>query len=74
LIKTKYTITICDSCAIFPSSLKDLAIKYNVSTLKGDFPHKFVNDKTIFYVGDTPDISYYNDIKEEDYKLLISDT
>ena len=65
--KTKYTITICDSCAIFPSSLKDLALKYKVDTQKGDFPHRFVNEDTLFYKGNTPDISYY-DLNLEDYK------
>lgn len=62
--KTKYTI-ICDSCAIFLSSLKDLAKKYRVETQKGGFPYRFVNEDTIFYKGNTLDISYY-DLNLED--------
>lgn len=53
--KTKHSITMCDSCAILPDSLKRLAIKYDLPTLKGDFPHKFVNENTVFYIGNTPD-------------------
>ncbi len=70
--KTKYTITICDSCALFPDSLKRLAEKYNVSTLKGDFPHEFANSKTVFYIGNTPDLSYYENTNIEDYSSLYS--
>ena len=76
--KTKYTITICDSCAIFPSSLKDLALKdlalkYKVDTQKGDFPHRFVNEDTLFYKGNTPDISYYDFSDSKEYnKIFIS--
>lgn len=70
--KTKYKINICDSCAIFPDSLKSLAEKYKVDTLKGDFPHRFANENSIFYVGNTPDYAYYNSMNKEDYDRSLS--
>ena len=70
--KTKHTITICDSCAIFPDSLSNLAKKYKISTLKGDFPHGFVNNKTIFYIGNTPDYSYFENTDIKDYNEVYS--
>lgn len=69
----KYKITICDSYAIFTDSLKKLAIRYGVPTLKGSFPHRFVNDKTLFYIGNTPDILYYDDVSIVDYNRGYSD-
>lgn len=70
--KTKYTMIICDSCAIFPSSLKNLGKSYNVPTLKGDFPHRFANENTVFYTGTTPDITYYDGVEREEYNKMFS--
>ena len=72
--ETIHTISICDSYALLPDSLKKLAKNYQVDTLKGDFPHEFANDKTIFYIGNTPDISFYDKIDQEVYNTLYSDT
>lgn len=72
--KTKYTISIHDSYAIFTDSLKKLAIKYKVDVQKGDFPHLFANENTMFYIGDTPDISYYINIEQDEYNSLVTNT
>ena len=72
IAKTKYTITICDSYAILTDSLKNLAEKYEVSTLKGYFPHDFVNDKTLNYIGNTPDPEFYSGLDKNEYDLMYS--
>lgn len=68
--KTLQSITFIDSYSILNESLKSLSSKYNVETQKGCFPHTFVNDKTLFYVGNTPDIKYFS--SKEDYLKLDS--
>lgn len=65
-----HTIVIRDSIAIFADKLKDLCVKYNVDTIKGDFPHKFAQENTLFYIGNMPDISKYKNISEETYHSL----
>jgi len=47
-------------------------VKYQVSTLKGYFPHEFVNDKTLNYIGNTPDHSFYSDLDKNEYDLMDS--
>lgn len=61
-VKSLYSITFIDSYSILNQSLKSLSLKFNVGTQKGCFPHTFVSEKTLFYVGKTPDISYYTDL------------
>jgi hypothetical protein len=69
--KTK--IELLDSYLILPSSLRTLALKYEVNDQKGFFPYNFVNEKNLDYIGITPDISLFGDITEEEYQGLISD-
>ena len=35
-------------------------------------PYKFSTEKNLFYIGFTPDISYYIDISKSDYSKLIT--
>jgi len=75
IIKRKFdnkirTVKIQDSAAILPRSLRDLCNDYKVDTVKSYFPYDFTTKNTLFYVGQTPDIHYYNDIKIEDYMNL----
>src|SRR6267378_427235 len=78
IIKRKFdnkirTVKIQDSAAILPRSLRDLCNDYKVDTVKSYFPYDFTTKNTLFYVGQTPDIHYYNDIKIEDYMNLYKD-
>jgi len=66
-------IDIYDSYLILPSSLRTLASKYKVEVQKGIFPHNFVNENNLDYIGITPDITLFNDISAEEYEGLISD-
>ena len=54
-------ITIYDSYVILPEDLKTLCKKYEVSYTKGIFPSNFANENTLFYIGNTPNISYFGD-------------
>lgn len=71
--KSVNTVEIRDSLAILPNSLKELCNKYQVEKgkQKGDFPHDFANENTLFYIGNIPDIKYYNyDLKLDTYKTM----
>lgn len=63
-------ITLIDSYNLLSSSLEKLSESFGVSTLKGKFPHGFVNRNTLNYIGVTPTINYWSDIEKEDYKEL----
>lgn len=59
-----------DSIAILPRSLRDLSIDYNLDNTKGFLPYTFITKNTLYYTGKTPDITYYKDITESEYKEL----
>jgi DNA polymerase type B, organellar and viral len=65
---TKFSLFFRDSYLLLPSSLRKLAINFNVEN-KGVFPYAFVNDINIplDYIGLVPDIKYFNNISVEDY-------
>lgn len=65
-----YSLTLKDSILLIQGSLRELGEKYNVDTLKSDFPYKFVNKNNLDYIGDKPDISYYEDISLEKYNTI----
>ena len=65
---TKFNLFFRDSYLLLPSSLRKLAINFNVEN-KGIFPYAFVNDINIplNYKGVVPDIKYFDSISQEDY-------
>jgi hypothetical protein len=71
--KPAYHINFRDSFLILPSSLRKLAKAFNVEN-KGYFPFRFVNDPVVSlqYEGLTPNISFYDGIKDSLYQDLIS--
>ena len=55
--KVKYrniSITFLDSYLILPASLRKLTTTFRCVTQKGEFPHKFVNEDRLNYVGPSP--------------------
>jgi hypothetical protein len=52
-------IKITDSIALLPSSLASLGESFNVDVIKDVFPHEFVNESNLDYVGDFPDLKYF---------------
>jgi hypothetical protein len=67
-----YKIVIFDSYKLLSGSLHDLSRSFGLDTIKGYFPHKFVNVDTLNYKGNTPSIEYWNKINEDEYKELFS--
>lgn len=59
---TKHIFTISDSYSILNNSLHNLSRIFKVDTIKSIFTYTFAKYNTLFYVGNTPDISYYNNI------------
>lgn len=61
-----------DSYCILTNSLAKLAKNLELDLKKTHFPYTFSRHNTLFYVGNTPDISHYNkyDITKEEYDLL----
>jgi len=64
------SVRLQDSVAILPKDLRSLCKDYEVEVEKGLFPYNFCTKDTLFYTGKTPDISYYNNISQEDYNSL----
>jgi len=58
---------------MLPSSLSKLSKAFNVEN-KGFFPFKFVNQPNISldYIGDTPDLKFYDGVTGDDYQEMIS--
>lgn len=66
--KNKYIkITLLDSYNILSGSLDVLTKDFKVNYLKGFFPHSFVTQYNLTYIGKTPDIKYYNNISNDEY-------
>lgn len=61
-----------DSKKILPGSLRNLGKSFNVETLKGIFPYKYVNEFNIDYIGKKPNIFYYElkDLINNNYEEL----
>jgi DNA polymerase type B, organellar and viral len=63
-----------DSYLLLPKALRDLAIAFNVS-LKGWFPFRFLNElgmNGLLYEGIVPDMTYYDNITELEYKNILN--
>ena len=64
------TIKIVDSYNILSHSLKDLCEIYQAETSKDFFPYKFMSKDTLFYVGNKPSKSKYENIDKKNYDLI----
>ena len=63
--KNKHSFTIHDSYCILPNSLRLLADNFDVDTVKSIFPYRFATQDHLFYIGNTPDIHFYQDVSTE---------
>jgi len=54
-----------------PGNLDSLLKSFNCINEKGNFPYNFVNKDNLFYVGDKPSISFYNNISNKDYDSIL---
>nr|YP_010833251.1 hypothetical protein QLP03_mgp070 [Agaricus bitorquis]WFG53998.1 hypothetical protein [Agaricus bitorquis] len=57
----KINVKLKDSIKMVPTSLDKMLKTFNCNVTKGIFPHKFVNEHTLKYVGPKPEIIYYFD-------------
>lgn len=71
--KNNRSFTIMDSYCMLADSLNRLGKNFEVNTLKSVFPYKFSTEDHLFYKGNTPDISYYENISKEEYKNIYSE-
>lgn len=73
----KNKIIFVDSLNLLPDSLDNLGKKFSTRYKKSFFPHDFITDKTLYYIGSTPSIEYYLSVKQNmkvgDYKVLLTD-
>lgn len=75
-IKTKGSggwlkITLVDSYNLLNKSLEALAIDFECEQTKGKFCHLFVNESTLYYIGNTPAKEYFKGINDEEYNLIV---
>ncbi|KAI5980362.1 mitochondrion dnapol [Pisolithus orientalis] len=72
-INNKYIkITLLDSYNILSDSLESLTKEFNVDNLKGSFPYSFVKENNLNYIGETPEIKYYNNLSISEYNKFYS--
>lgn len=65
-------LLICDSISLLNNSLDILAKSYMVETQKGIFPYRFAKRNNLFYVGNTPNKSYFkSNIKQVQYDSIV---
>nr|ADO51614.1 dnapol [Moniliophthora roreri] len=63
-------ISLVDSLNILNYSLDKLTKNFNIGIKKGKFPHSFVNKQTFNYIGNKPNIDYYDNIDITDYNKI----
>lgn len=56
-----------DSQQLLINSLKNLAICFGVETQKSFFPYTFVNENNLNYIGNVPDLKYFDKVSKKDY-------
>jgi hypothetical protein len=62
-----YRLHFKDSYLILLDSLRELTKSFNVETQKSIFPHFFINENNLNYVGKVPDFKYFDKINKNDY-------
>jgi DNA polymerase type B, organellar and viral len=63
----EYKINFKDSYLILLSSLRNLCKSFKVNSPKSIFPHLFVNENNLNYIGLVPDFKYFTNVSKEDY-------
>lgn len=67
-----YNLTFRNSQQLLISSLANLGKSFGVEVVKSIFPHLFVNESNLNYVGDIPDINFFIKIKEKELNIYQS--
>ena len=64
----EYRIQFRDSYLLLLSSLMKLCKSFKVNNKKSIFPHFFVNENNLDYIGEVPDFKYFTNITIEEYE------
>ena len=62
-----YDITFKDSKQLLLISLRNLAKAFGVETQKSIFPYTFVNENNLNYIGEVPNINYFDNLNQKEY-------
>jgi hypothetical protein len=62
-----YIITFKDSLQMLIVQLRNLGKVFGVDTQKSIFPYTFVNENNLNYIGEVPDIKYFDNITINEY-------
>ena len=66
----KIKISLVDSLNLLNYSLDKLTNEFNIEFKKGVFPHSFVNRNNFNYIGNKPDIYFYDNLSSYDYNKI----
>jgi DNA polymerase type B, organellar and viral len=62
-----YTIHFRESYQILQASLRKLCKSFSLDNQKGYFPHKFSSENNLNYIGEVPNISYFDNLSIVEY-------
>lgn len=62
-----YVIHFRDSQQLLIASLANLGVSFGVVTLKTVFPYSFVNENNLKYLGEVPEIRFFDNISYDGY-------
>jgi len=68
----KCKFKLLDSIQLINGSLDKLCKSFDIVHKKGIFPHNFINKDRLFYIGDTPDLHYFKNMKITEYNKFKS--
>jgi hypothetical protein len=66
-----YVVFLRDSQQLLLGSLRNLSKSFGVETQKSIFPYEFVNENNLDYIGEVPDIKFFENIAPLDYNCYI---
>lgn len=72
-INSKKSITLLDSLNLFKAPLKVLLESFDCSIVKGVYPHLFVNENNLDYVGAKPGIEFFQEVSLSEYNDVPSE-
>jgi hypothetical protein len=68
--ESKRKIKILDSMQFVNGSLRDILVSFKCNLNKGFFPYSYVNKYNLFYIGNKPDIKYFDNIPLDVYEEI----
>ena len=66
----KFKIKLLDSLQLIKGDLANILISFNCGIQKGYLPYSFINKENLYYIGDKPTQTHYNNITDLDYSNI----